>query len=56
MMYLLFTTMLFRDVGTCLQGGDTLLSLGFKVAKNQTQLATLQTMQKVKFRTILMIH
>ena len=34
----------------------TLLSLGFKVAKNQTQLATLQTMQKVKFRTILMIH
>ena len=34
----------------------TLLSLGFKVAKNRGQLATIQTMWKVKFSPILMIH
>ena len=37
-------------------GGGTLLSLGFKVAKNWGQLATLETMWKVKFRHILMVY
>ena len=34
----------------------TLLSLGFKVAKNWGQLATLETMWKVKVRYKLMTH
>ena len=50
-----YVTMLLVDAYNCL-GGGTLLSLGFKVAKNWGQLATLETMWKVKFRHILMVY